>query len=225
MRRGTSANTMVDGPETLRHLPTWETGLRVAKVWSDTPEAACRARGSLPPSRRTDRRLALVSLRRAAVRDVQIAGSIPASGFYITEPFAGWNRKVLATMEPRRSNVSSKTSAKVLDWSAGALAFELLVLIALCFQPSWAAGWPGISKHTVFGAVVTGLFWMVLVTAITAVVALVLVCLDRKFGVRPNIVHAVSFFVVMVFLILLTIIAFSATVFRSLRDSIAREWP
>jgi hypothetical protein len=159
------------------------------------------------------------------VPDVQIAGRIPASSFYITERVARGNRKVLATMESRRSNVPSKTSAKVLDWSAGALAYELLVLTALCFQPSWAAGWPGISKHAVFGAVVTGLFWMVLVTAITAVVALVWGCLVRKFGMRPNIVLAVSFFLVMIILILLTITAFSGTIFHSLRDSIAREWP
>ena len=47
-------------------------------------------------------------------------------------------------MKGDHSGAHPRIGLRILAWSIIALVYEALVLFALCFQPGWAAGWPGV---------------------------------------------------------------------------------
>ena len=127
------------------------------------------------------------------------------------------NRLIAACRDlPRR------TAFRILGIAASSLLMEGFFVCGMGFQPGWANGWPGVSKHSVFAAVMAGAFFFMLVSVGAAVFAVPCSLLQRL--VKRDFIGSGAFVsLLLVWAILAAIL--SASVFPAIRAGIMKEWP
>jgi hypothetical protein len=94
--------------------------------------------------------------------------------------------------------------------------------IGLWFQPGWANGWPGLSKHDVWAAGMTVLVWLLAVCGGAAVFVLIGGILQA--AMRRDYAGWTAFALLMVAWLLICTNAVICR-FSGVRATIAHEWP
>ncbi len=124
--------------------------------------------------------------------------------------------------------LSPRTAFLVAAFSVSAIFGQALIAFCMGFQPGWANGWPGISKHSVFAAVMSAFLFMMLMSAGFAVFVIPCAYLERtvkrKFtwwrgfplGWRAVALFTLGFSLLAAFL--------SLSAFPVIRASVATEW-
>jgi hypothetical protein len=122
----------------------------------------------------------------------------------------------------RCRELSMRTAVTILGISVSSLLAEGLVVCSLGFQPGWANGWPGASKHSVFAAFLSGALFLMLVSVGAAVFAVPCSLLQRLIK-REYVGWGAFASLMLAWAVLATIL--SAGAFPALRASILKEWP
>jgi hypothetical protein len=122
----------------------------------------------------------------------------------------------------RCRDLPMRTAFTILRIAASSLLMEGFFVCGMGFQPGWANGWPGVSKHSVFAAVMAGAFFFMLVSVGAAVFAVPCSLLQRL--VKRDFIGWGAFVSLMLVWTMLAAIL-SASVFPPLKASITKEWP
>jgi hypothetical protein len=121
----------------------------------------------------------------------------------------------------RETNSFQEASGKIAYVSLRALLILLLCFIGCSFEPGWANGWPGVSKHDAFSGV---LVIMLIITHLAVAGLLAPVC-GRLQGRARHKWSGWIFFACLMIAALLIGLFVGTKVFPIFRASIAREWP
>lgn len=98
----------------------------------------------------------------------------------------------------------------------------LIFSIGMCFQPGWANGWPGISKHAVFATFVTSVFTVVSIGGSGAVLSGLCYLADRL-SKTPSIGWALFSACLLASFVCVWLAI--PGVYDAVHESIVREWP
>jgi len=117
--------------------------------------------------------------------------------------------------------LSPRTSFFVAGFSVAALFAQVFVACCMGFQPGWANGLP-VSKHSAFAAVMSGFFFMMLMSAGAAV--FVIPCAYFERAIEQEFAGWWAFaLLILLFSLLATFLTWNA--FPVIRASIAADWP
>jgi hypothetical protein len=122
----------------------------------------------------------------------------------------------------RFRELPTRAAFTILGISASMLLVEGFLVCGMGFQPGWANGWPGVSKHSVFAAFMSGAFFLMLVSVGAAVFAVPCSLLQRL--MKRDFIGWGAFASLMLVCVILAAIL-SVSVFPALRANIVREWP
>jgi hypothetical protein len=122
----------------------------------------------------------------------------------------------------RFRGLSTRAAFTILSISASTLLVEGFLVCGMGFQPGWANGWPGVSKHSVFAAFMSGAFFLMLVSVGAAVFAVPCSLLQRH--IKRDFIGWGAFASLMLVCAIFAAIL-SVSVFPALRANIMKEWP
>jgi hypothetical protein len=122
----------------------------------------------------------------------------------------------------RFKQLSIHIAKRIFLFSLAVIASQIYALFFLGFQPGWANGWPGLSKHSVFAGFVTVTLFVALLSGATGILALVGSVIERVVGKRYV---GWASFAILLSVASVVILAVCTQAFPVFRASIAREWP
>jgi hypothetical protein len=118
--------------------------------------------------------------------------------------------------------MSLSTGLRIFLMSLGVIASEMPLLFALVFQPGWANGWPGLSKHSVFAGFVTVMLFIALMSLATGLLALTASAVDHVVGRRYV---GWALFAALLGPASIGVLVLCSHAFSVFREAIAQDWP
>jgi len=115
-----------------------------------------------------------------------------------------------------------RTALKIASIAVAAFTAAVALACGMGFQPGWANGWPGLSKHIVFTAFMTVILCVMLLSAGAALFA-VPCSLFQRFIKRSYVGWGMFISLMIVWAIVAVLIGIRA--FPSIRSAIANDWP
>jgi hypothetical protein len=121
----------------------------------------------------------------------------------------------------RFRHLTREDAIAVLCTSLALLAGDAGLTFGLGFQPGWANGWPGLSKHSVFATFISTALFVAVVSGASALAAFPCSLLQRLVP-RPYVGWGALALGILAAAVLAAIL--SVHLFPEIRASIANEW-
>ena len=128
----------------------------------------------------------------------------------------------MSQFNTRCRELPMRTALKIVIIAVAAFTAAVMSACGMGFQPGWANGWPGLSKHIGFASFMTMILCVMLLSAGAALFA-VPCSLFQRFIKRSYVGWGMFISLMIVWAVVAVLIGIRE--FPSIRSDIAKDWP